>query len=202
MIVLSLGSGPSPPIANSAFYDKYSVCVASTIRIVTMNQLVHSPDFTWAMSKVFIWSCCEPFIGIVCACLPTYAPLVRRWWSAAAAASQANKRSGGDGPAQDGSYENVKPFKGDHQNVIVVHGDKAQISSSSSGARSGWGLGSMGKGMYGFGDTTLRGDDEIELTGDMNLAYGPADWGKGGPGGRGYLGEIMVRKDFSWESSV
>jgi hypothetical protein len=45
-----------------------------------MDTLVHSPDFTWAMSKVFIWSCCEPFIGILCACLPTYAPLVRRFW--------------------------------------------------------------------------------------------------------------------------
>ncbi|KAL2130878.1 hypothetical protein VTI74DRAFT_5832 [Chaetomium olivicolor] len=58
------------------------VCVASAVRIVMMDQLVKSQDFTWAMSKVFIWSCCEPFIGIVCACLPTYAPLVRKWWSA------------------------------------------------------------------------------------------------------------------------
>lgn len=45
-----------------------------------MDQLVKSPDFTWAMAKVFVWSCCEPFIGIVCACLPAYAPLVRRLW--------------------------------------------------------------------------------------------------------------------------
>ncbi|KAK4120433.1 hypothetical protein N657DRAFT_579513 [Parathielavia appendiculata] len=58
----------------------YSVCVASAVRIVMMDQLVKSPDFTWSMAKVFIWSCCEPFIGIVCACLPTYAPLVRRLW--------------------------------------------------------------------------------------------------------------------------
>ena len=166
-----------------------------------MDQLVRSPDFTWAMSKVFIWSCCEPFIGIVCACLPTYAPLVRRLWSAAAAASQANnKRSGGGGPLQDGSYENAKPFKGHQQHVVVVYGDKGQLSSSSSGARSGWGLGSMGRGMYGVGDTTLRGDDEIELTGDMNLVC--IAGGKGSPEGGGYLGEIMVRKDFSWESSV
>ncbi|GAB1316970.1 Rhodopsin domain-containing protein [Madurella fahalii] len=56
------------------------VCIASAVRIVMMDQLVKSPDFTWAMSKVFVWSCCEPFIGIVCACLPTYAPLVRRLW--------------------------------------------------------------------------------------------------------------------------
>ncbi|KAL1836299.1 hypothetical protein VTJ49DRAFT_5323 [Mycothermus thermophilus] len=60
------------------------VCVASAVRIVMMDQLVKSPDFTWAMSKVFIWSCVEPFIGIVCACLPTYAPLVRKFWTAAA----------------------------------------------------------------------------------------------------------------------
>jgi len=58
----------------------HSVCVASAVRIFMMDKLVQSPDFTWAMSKVFIWSCCEPFIGIVCACLPTYAPLVRRFW--------------------------------------------------------------------------------------------------------------------------
>lgn len=46
-----------------------------------MNKLVHSADFTWAMCQVFIWSCVEPFIGILCACLPTYAPLVRHWYS-------------------------------------------------------------------------------------------------------------------------
>ena len=97
---------------------------------------------------------------------------------------------------QDGSYENVKPFKGHQQHVVAVYGDKGQLSSSSSGARSGWGLGSMGRGMYGVGDTTLRGDDEIELTGDIKGG------GKGSPEGAGYLGEIMVRKDFSWESSV
>lgn len=59
-----------------------SVCVASIVRIVMMNKLVHSQDFTWAMCQVFIWSCVEPFIGILCACLPTYAPLVRHWYSA------------------------------------------------------------------------------------------------------------------------
>jgi hypothetical protein len=56
-----------------------SVCVASAVRIVMMKRLVDAQDFTWAMSHVFIWSCCEPFVGIVCACLPTYAPLVKRW---------------------------------------------------------------------------------------------------------------------------
>lgn len=50
------------------------------IRIVSMDKLVKAQDFTWAMAQVFIWSCCEPFVGIICACLPTYGPLLRRWW--------------------------------------------------------------------------------------------------------------------------
>ncbi|KAK3934016.1 hypothetical protein QBC46DRAFT_429444 [Diplogelasinospora grovesii] len=67
------------------------ICVANTVRILVMDQLVNSADFTWAMSKVFVWSCCEPFTGIVCACLPTYAPLVRRWWSTSRDYGSGNK---------------------------------------------------------------------------------------------------------------
>jgi hypothetical protein len=46
-----------------------------------INQLVGANDISWAMSRVFVWSCCEPSVGIICACLPTYAPLVRGWLS-------------------------------------------------------------------------------------------------------------------------
>lgn len=59
----------------------YSVCVASIVRIVMMDRLVKAQDFTWAMCQVFVWSCVEPFTGIVCACLPTYAPFLRRWFT-------------------------------------------------------------------------------------------------------------------------
>lgn len=65
-----------------------SVCVASVVRIVYMDKLVKAQDFTWAMAQVFIWSCCEPLVGIVCACLPTYGPLFRRWWRAAASTNE------------------------------------------------------------------------------------------------------------------
>lgn len=44
-----------------------------------------SADLTWNMSQAFIWSSVEPNIGIVCACLPTLRPLMRRvvpkWFS-------------------------------------------------------------------------------------------------------------------------
>lgn len=46
-----------------------------------MDRLVKAQDFTWAMCQVFVWSCVEPFTGIICACLPTYAPFLRRWFS-------------------------------------------------------------------------------------------------------------------------
>ncbi|KAJ5824021.1 hypothetical protein N7447_006361 [Penicillium robsamsonii] len=53
------------------------VCVASIIRIYYMTFLKNSPDVTWIMGDVFIWSSVEPSIGIVCACLPTLYPLLR-----------------------------------------------------------------------------------------------------------------------------
>ncbi|KAL1966347.1 hypothetical protein VTN77DRAFT_4489 [Rasamsonia byssochlamydoides] len=56
------------------------VCVASIVRIVTLDR-ISSTDPTWTMAPVFVWSCVEPFIGIVCACLPTYGPFIRRWRS-------------------------------------------------------------------------------------------------------------------------
>lgn len=34
----------------------------------------------WVMFKVFIWFCCELFIGIVCVCFFIYVFLVRCWW--------------------------------------------------------------------------------------------------------------------------
>lgn len=162
----------------------HSVCVASAIRIVMMDQLVKSPDFTWAMSKVFIWSCCEPFIGIVCACLPTYAPLVRRWWK--------GELSGYPDTPKVYMSDKPSPSKAGHK-----------IS---------------GRKHHGGLDATLRGDDEIELTVDISGEPGhhlpghqrqgdSRDSSKTCVNGKGspedsYQNEIMVRKDFSWSSSV
>ncbi|KAH9218779.1 hypothetical protein DL95DRAFT_457982 [Leptodontidium sp. 2 PMI_412] len=56
------------------------VFIASIIRIIILHIIVTSDDPTWAMGQLFIWPCCEPFIVIVCAYLPTLAPFFRRWW--------------------------------------------------------------------------------------------------------------------------
>ncbi|KFA64284.1 hypothetical protein S40285_06070, partial [Stachybotrys chlorohalonatus IBT 40285] len=84
------------------------VCVASAVRIVMMYRLVNAAGFTWAMSNVFIWSCCEPFVGIICACLPTYAPLVRRGRGA-----RRLRHAGGSG--SDGHYSSSKSNGSRHE---------------------------------------------------------------------------------------
>ncbi|KAL7929769.1 hypothetical protein V8C35DRAFT_314744 [Trichoderma chlorosporum] len=54
-------------------------CVAGLYRIFVELQMFKSIDLTWGMSQAFIWSSVEPNIGIVCACLPTFRPLMRRF---------------------------------------------------------------------------------------------------------------------------
>ncbi|KAK3386458.1 hypothetical protein B0H63DRAFT_508501 [Podospora didyma] len=160
------------------------VCVASAVRIVMMDQLVKSADFTWAMSKVFIWSCCEPWVGILCACLPTYAPLVRQLW-----------RRGGS------SYADMPDDRRYASNRGRAMGHSIKIKSS---RRRG-----LGDETFAAGD-----DDELELTVDISTAQKQAPPtssssrsssktkvdDKSSSGGL-YLNEIVVRKDFSWTSS-
>ncbi|KAL2428958.1 hypothetical protein ABEF95_010695 [Exophiala dermatitidis] len=70
------------------------VCIASIVRIISIHQLIHNDDLTWSMASVFIWLCCEPFIGILCACMPCYAPLLRHFWKSAGSQSRSAPTSG------------------------------------------------------------------------------------------------------------
>lgn len=54
------------------------VCVASIFRIYYLNKLAHALDTTWWLGPGFGWSCIEPSVAIVSACLPTFAPLFRK----------------------------------------------------------------------------------------------------------------------------
>jgi hypothetical protein len=106
------------------------------------------------MGKLFIWSCCEPFIGIVCACLPTLAPFFRRWW-----ATLRTK------PSHDGStYPNTSTPDS------IPHRHQAQISTENIGTRQSINLSRLSKIKGEWtrlsGDVRLRSDDELELTGE------------------------------------
>ncbi|BCR98090.1 uncharacterized protein AKAW2_31409S [Aspergillus luchuensis] len=52
-------------------------CVASIVRIYSVDEFTKRNDVTWTLGPVFIWSTIEPGLSIVCACLPHLAPLVR-----------------------------------------------------------------------------------------------------------------------------
>ncbi|CAF3501602.1 unnamed protein product [Fusarium graminearum] len=86
------------------------VCIASIVRIFYMDKLVKAQDFTWAMAQVFIWSCCEPLVGIVCACLPTFGPLLRRWFRTVASTAEVNSNSNSWNPNKPRSQ--WKPYHG------------------------------------------------------------------------------------------
>ncbi|KAJ5197350.1 hypothetical protein N7449_007829 [Penicillium cf. viridicatum] len=69
------------------------VCVASICRIIALQKNTQGIDATWTMAPVFIWSCVEPFVGIICACLPTFGPFFRRWWAKVRTVRSSNSRS-------------------------------------------------------------------------------------------------------------
>lgn len=68
----------SPFFFSTASANLSSVCIAGVVRVHSLTFMVKSPDLTWNMAQSFVWSCVEPCIGIVSACLPTLRPLLRR----------------------------------------------------------------------------------------------------------------------------
>ncbi|KAH9207135.1 hypothetical protein DL95DRAFT_238186, partial [Leptodontidium sp. 2 PMI_412] len=54
------------------------VCIISAIRLKALLTLISSPDVTWVASDYYIWSVLELDIGIICACLSSFKPFLRR----------------------------------------------------------------------------------------------------------------------------
>ncbi|KAH7120219.1 hypothetical protein B0J13DRAFT_599485 [Dactylonectria estremocensis] len=53
------------------------VCIASIVRIYYLHQFFEQLDSTWWIGPTLAWSSIEPSVGIISACLPTFAPLFR-----------------------------------------------------------------------------------------------------------------------------
>ncbi|OCL10404.1 hypothetical protein AOQ84DRAFT_315530 [Glonium stellatum] len=160
------------------------VCVASIVRIVTLERNVKSSDPTWTISPVFVWSCVEPFIGIVCACLPTFAPFFRRWWAVV-------RTKGSSGPGK-----NAYPSGS---------GPSGQGSKQLSGAEGGGGgfrlSRARGKGKGGEWtelESRLR-DDEVGLTNDIVGGGGPGSFRTKGSDEE--MGTIRVKEDVKWSEA-
>ncbi|KOS38776.1 hypothetical protein ACN38_g10398 [Penicillium nordicum] len=52
------------------------VCVASVMRVVTLN-IFENDDISYSIMEAATWTFVEPCVGIICACLPTMRPLLR-----------------------------------------------------------------------------------------------------------------------------
>ncbi|ETI24669.1 hypothetical protein G647_04038 [Cladophialophora carrionii CBS 160.54] len=131
------------------------VCIASIVRIITIHHLINSGDLTWAMSSVFIWSCCEPFIGIVCACIPCYAPLFRRIWKQAHTSSRSKGTSavsGGKVSGQD-SKASQNASKGQRSWNRIQSDDEVQLTNFADGP----------------GSMRTKGSDEASGLKDMHV---------------------------------
>ncbi|KAI7483370.1 hypothetical protein KC351_g5209 [Hortaea werneckii] len=85
------------------------VAVASIVRIVMLQKNTQSHDPVWTIAPVYIWSSVEPFVGIICACLPTLSPLFKRFWTA-----RRNQSSSRTTPNSENLYDTISGSKNKH----------------------------------------------------------------------------------------
>ena len=176
----------------SVIVDNSSVCIASIIRIITIHVVITSDDLTWAMGQLFIWSCCEPYIGIVCACLPTLAPFFRRWWAALVTKSggtSKNRSYGGTNPSEH--------MSGTNTGGLVKSKDRDTNKSDTQHSRSG----SKREWILLPENVKVRDDDQIELTTNVTESRDMKRAERDEELGIGSIQDIHVQKDVTWRSS-
>ncbi|KZF23478.1 hypothetical protein L228DRAFT_238042 [Xylona heveae TC161] len=98
------------------------VCIAGIVRLHFLSQMYVTPDFTWNMAQSFIWSCVEPCIGIVCACLPTLRPLLRTLFPRLFSRASGGKGSSGDTGGTGGTGKSNGATSGDRDNFVRLPG--------------------------------------------------------------------------------
>ncbi|KAH8591908.1 hypothetical protein B0O99DRAFT_744136 [Bisporella sp. PMI_857] len=54
------------------------VCIVSSIRMKVIMEFVRTADFTWVVAEATVWSIMEVCIGVICACLASFKPFLRR----------------------------------------------------------------------------------------------------------------------------
>ncbi|TKA31054.1 hypothetical protein B0A50_02022 [Salinomyces thailandicus] len=89
------------------------VVIASVVRIVMLEKNTQSHDPVWTIAPVYIWSSVEPFVGIICACLPTLSPLFRRYWGGRK--SQAISSTGRMTPGASNTIDTISGSKNKYQ---------------------------------------------------------------------------------------
>ena len=115
------------------------------------------------MADVFVWSCCEPFVGIICACLPTYGPLFSRFRWFKGSSGRSNQ------PPSGGNLSGGK-------DLITIGGSRMTMpmanNKTNKNKSKGWSMLSKGDNLMSVKSSqqtssafrTRPDEDEIELT--------------------------------------
>lgn len=142
----------------------YSVCVAGIIRVVFLYRHIHSHDRSWTIAPVFVWSCVEPLIGIICACLPTFSSLFRRWWAVLGLKRSGTKRREGYYDSGGSRIQSPKDLESEDPGDDETQGDEAQLTSFA-----GWPLSFLrGKGSR---DNIRALNSKIRIKEDITISW-------------------------------
>ncbi|KAI9806949.1 MAG: hypothetical protein M1833_002607 [Piccolia ochrophora] len=79
------------------------VCVVTVVRLTHYVRLLGSKDLTWDTVNAFTWCIVEVDVGIICACMATLRPLLRRFLPSLMGSSGAPKDSHPSGISGSGS---------------------------------------------------------------------------------------------------
>ncbi|KGO73924.1 hypothetical protein PITC_016800 [Penicillium italicum] len=137
------------------------VCIVGIVRVVFLYKHTQSKDPSWTIAPVFMWSCVEPFIGIVCACLPTFSSLFRRWWAVLGFKKSSKKQE--DYYDAGGSQTRRSKQQASEDEEDGPQGDEVQLTSFP-----GWPLNFLRKG--GRDDAELS-NSKILIKEEVTISY-------------------------------
>lgn len=166
------------------------VCVASIVRIYYLVLLQTAIDLTWLMGPIFIWSCVEPSIGVLSACLPVMAPLLRiifRNWVSSSSNSNSHslpRRKSGSGLPKayiaDGAegWRNLgsdgmerRVVAGMGVDTIMAGDDASSEDAHITGTGEEWKMRNLKRKSFGF--KFRPDDDEVGLTNEASAGGNP-----------------------------
>ncbi|CAO1606195.1 hypothetical protein XANCAGTX0491_009696 [Xanthoria calcicola] len=109
--------------------------IISIVRVHT-NASLQIQDPTWNYMMVMIWSTVEGNVGVVCACCPVLAPVVRRCFGRSArstpkASKEHSSLAGFWPPRPSGRKPNFSQLEGEDTSNLVYPGNSVYIAKSS-----------------------------------------------------------------------
>lgn len=124
---------------NMRLTDDYSGCITSILRLHSLYIISKSKDITWDNVGAATWSSVELNVGIMCACLPTYRPILNRYFPRLLSTS----------------HNTIEVPRS-----IVMHNTAGSPRDAEARFDFDFGQGTARNQRYRSGDTTLSGNNE------------------------------------------